>query len=381
MRLIHVSVGNLPEVFSQDGGAIQRRVAELAVEQSRRGHSVHVFSPGVRSRSDSVHGVTVDYIPVRASGVAGRIEYQIRAARKGRHLNADVLHFHSEPESAAIWASSPAAKVLSYDYFTFRGGHLRPLYRKFLGAFDLLLPCSEYCARASSSYWALPDNRVQVVYNGVSLSQFFPDPSVAASERRLLGLSASDPLILYVGRTCRQKGTDVLLKAFESLRRSLPAASLVIVGPIERFGASDEGDPIALAWRDRIESSGAVYLGVVDEERLPRLYNAADVVCMPTTHLEMFGMAALEAQACGTPVVATNHGGLSEVVTADTGIRVPVGDAAALSGAFLKILTTPVLAAQLATNARAHARLFGWDRIVDGLDDVYQQAASFRGLN
>src|SRR6266480_3388169 len=105
MDLVHVSIGALPPVFSDYGGAIQRRVAELAREQVRRGHSVEVFSPASKDGVARVDGVDVTYVQCRLGQPWARFEYQLRVLHRlatRRRQRPDVIHFHSEPEGALL---------------------------------------------------------------------------------------------------------------------------------------------------------------------------------------------------------------------------------------------------------------------------------------
>jgi glycosyltransferase involved in cell wall biosynthesis len=129
-------------------------------------------------------------------------------------------------------------------------------------------------------------------------------------------------MILYVGRLCEQKGTDLLIAAYRMLKR--PAA-LVVAGPCEQFGQTQLSALVA-----QIQEAGGIYLPPLDDADMPGIYNACDIFAMPTRELEMFGMAAVEAQACGKPVVASDHGGLRETVPQTAGTRFRTGDASGL---------------------------------------------------
>jgi glycosyltransferase involved in cell wall biosynthesis len=372
MRIAHVSIGSLPPVFSASGGAIQRWVGELAAEQARRGHSVVVVSPGPSTRSATVNGVHVKYIRCRFNQPWAHIEFQVRALSwLIRSATApDIIHFHSEPEGGFLSSWSSATRVLSYNNFYFRGGRQRPfyrLYRHLLHRFDLLLPCSEYCRDASADYWRLSPSQLRVSYAGVDVHAFRPDERRRRAERITLGVKG--PVILYVGRICKQKGTDTLLEAYEHVRARTQDADLVLVGPIEQFDARDV--KAVHKWKDLIENAGAMYIGAVADERLPRLYNAADVFVMPTAELEMFGMAAVEAEACGVPVVASDHGGLRETVPTECGARFPPGDATALADAVMGLLTDDVRRHACAERARAHALQFAWPQVAARLETLY----------
>lgn len=211
--------------------------------------------------------------------------------------------------------------------------------------------------------------RVSIVPPGVDLVRFTPGP--AATARRRLGLDlAPDAFVaVAVRRLVPRTGIDVLLDAWAAAR-SLPAGSTLLVA-----GDGPEADALRrqlhrLAPEHRVE-----LLGAVDETTLLDLYRAADVAVVPSVRLEGFGLVALEALACGTPVVVTDCGGLPEAVT---GLAVPVvaagqpaGLAAALEGAARGGLPTR-------ERCRTHAEQFGWPAVVARHQAIYDEAAARR---
>jgi glycosyltransferase involved in cell wall biosynthesis len=369
MRIVHVSVGGTP-VLHRFGGAIQRRVIETAVRQAARGDEVIVYSPGAADERRAYRGAEIRFLACKRKGTLGWIELQRRVVRDLAGEAVDVLHFHSQPEGAVLSRKIAAKKVLSYDYFLFRRGRktpLFPLYRRFLRAFDAHLPVSEYCRDESQAYWHLPAEKMRVLPNGVSMEQFQPDPALARAEREAHGITKR--VVLYVGRVCEQKGTDLLIDACQALNARRDDVQLVVAGPIGQFGRTEDSE----GWAERIARAGGVYLGPVAEEKLRATYNMADIFVMPTRVHEMFGMAAVEAQACGKPVVASDHGGLIETVPTDCGARVPVGDATAVATGIERLLDDPAAYERAATNALRNAARYDWERVVDDLDAIYRE--------
>ena len=171
------------------------------------------------------------------------------------------------------------------------------------------------------------------------------------------------PVILYVGRLCAQKGTDLLIAAYRMLKR--PAA-LVVAGPCERFGRTQIGALVA-----QVREAGGIYLPPLDDADMPGIYNACDIFAMPTRELEMFGMAAVEAQACGKPVVASDHGGLRETVPQTAGARFRTGDAADLASHLEALLNSPDMLGALGAGAQQNAARYGWPRIAQRCQEVY----------
>jgi glycosyltransferase involved in cell wall biosynthesis len=377
MKVSHVGSAGLP-VFKDAGGAIQRRIAELASAQVGAGHDVTVYSPagpGFTGERE-VGGVQVRYLGLRVPPPLGALEFQARVSKLlRRDPPPDVIHFHSQPEGALVTAGVPAAKIMSYDNFYFRRaerGLLHSGYRRALARFDALLPCSAYCASASRDYWSLDGQRMHVFFNGVNLDQFHPDDEAGARERRQFGTEGK--VILYVGRVCEQKGSDTLLDAYQLIRDADDDVQLAIAGPIEQFYES-ETSASTREWQARMSAAGAIYLGRIPDSRLAALYNAADLFVMPTRTLEMFGMAVVEAQACGTPVVASDHGGLRETVPDGCGVRFPPGDPEALADAVLGLLGDDQELARYGARGAEHAQRFAWPRLAPELDEIYRAVA------
>lgn len=371
MNIGHISVSTLPVLY-RFGGAIERRIVQIASEQARRGHRVRVYSVGDTADTREMNGVTYHFLRCRTRPPLKHLEFQYKVVREMKQYPADVLHFHSQPEGAWLSKAVAAKKVLSYDFFRFRRGRETPLYhayKRMLRAFDLLLPCSQYCLEESQTFWSLPADKLRILYNGVNTRQFRPDPDAAARERRQLGIDKR--VMLYVGRVCDQKGSDVLLQATKTLSNRRSDVQLVVAGPIGQFGLKDDPN----RWIERIRAVGGRYLGAVEDSRLNAVYNLADVFVMPTRAYEMFGMAAVEAQACGKPVVCSDAGGLKEVVPPTCGARFPAGDSSKMADGIERLLDDSNLYATYSANALSNAATYDWARICDTCDELYRAAS------
>jgi glycosyltransferase involved in cell wall biosynthesis len=220
--------------------------------------------------------------------------------------------------------------------------------------------------RESSIYWGIPFNKMHVVYNGVNLEQFYPDPEAGYALKESLNISGR--IILYLGRVCEQKGTDILIEAYKILRSMRNDVQLVVGGPAGQFGNTEDNSLIKA-----INAAGGLYIGIVDETQLLSVYNMADIFVLPTRRYEMFGMVAIEAQACGKPVIASDHGGLKEVVPDECGFRFPVGDAKMLAERIALLLDNPVLYRSASEAARKNAYKYSWDVIASELRYIYKE--------
>ncbi|WFE32348.1 D-inositol-3-phosphate glycosyltransferase [Micromonospora sp. WMMD975] len=246
---------------------------------------------------------------------------------------------------------------------------------------DRLIANTRVEARDLLDRYAADPDRVAVVEPGVDLDRFRPAPgdreAAARAARRRLGLPVDGYVVAFVGRIQPLKAPDVLIRAIAALREREPALAreltVVICG-----GPSGSGldRPTAL-----IELSHS--LGVADRVRflpprigedLPALYRAADLVAVPS-HNESFGLVALEAQACGTPVLAAAVGGLVTAVRdGDSGMLIDGHDPVDWARALARLLPERRRRAALARGAERHARDFSWDRTVSGLLTVYGEA-------
>src|SRR6202040_3188769 len=198
--------------------------------------------------------------------------------------------------------------------------------------------------------------RVKTVSPGVDLSLFQPGPVVAA--RRRLGLAADAVVLVFAGRIQPLKGPDVVLRAAASLLRSAPglADRLVVVfvgGPSgSEVGAPGRLDGLAA----QLGISGTVrYEPPCPQRELADWYRAATAVLVPS-HSESFGLVALEAQACGTPVVAAAVGGLRTAVRDGfSGVLVDGHDPASYARVVEKLVASPGRLAELSRGALEHA--------------------------
>jgi D-inositol-3-phosphate glycosyltransferase len=240
--------------------------------------------------------------------------------------------------------------------------------------------CSE--ARELADLYGADRARLAVVEPGVDLHRFAPAPagheaSARAAARRRFGLPTDGYVVAFVGRIQPLKAPDVLLRAAAALRDSDPELArrltVAIVGGPSGSGLDRPTALIELA--ASLNLADAVrFLPPQAGEELAELYRAADLVAVPS-HNESFGLVALEAQACGTPVVAAAVGGLVTAVRDGVSGVLIEGHAATDWGHVLgDLLAAPRRRRALARGAVAHARQFSWDRTVDRLQSVYTEA-------
>ena len=298
---------------------------------------------------------------------------------------ADVLH-------ANYWLSAMAGHRLKHELdlplvSTFHTlarvkaetGDLEPQRRvdaeaEVVGCSDAILANSAAEAAQLERLYGADPTRIEVVPPGVIHAFFSPGPRQGA-RAALAHLDLGDgPMLLFVGRIQPLKGLDVAVRTLSALED--PRAVLVVVG-----GASGRDGRREVERIDKLAAS----LGVADRIRftdpqphhlLSTYYRAADVVLVPSRS-ESFGLVALEAAACGTPVVAAAVGGLRTLVEhGRTGFLVEGRDPEAFAAYAEQILTNPALGRELADAAAGRARNFTWSTAAARLRRIYSDLAA-----
>ncbi len=216
--------------------------------------------------------------------------------------------------------------------------------------------------------------KVEVIPPGVDISRFYPIPMDEAKE--FIGVPPCDKMLLYVGRIEPLKGIDTLIEAIALMHLRGNLFCLVVIGgdpDPDTNGASQEMARLQ-AMREHAGIGDLVtFLGKRGQDTLPYYYSAAEVVVVPS-HYESFGMVALEAMACGTPVVASQVGGLAYLVQdGETGFTVPVDEPEALAARLDQVLSDPVLREKLGVRAAEFAQEYAWGKIAQRIQDLYQQ--------
>jgi phosphatidyl-myo-inositol dimannoside synthase len=367
---------------------------------ARRGHRVTVVTPGNSSMPprESFDDVDVVRFPMelpvdltygrvaqtrvnfmgkvaRVAVMAHYLEAQFRATvAVARERGADVIHAHwAIPTGPA--AVSAARRLGLPSVITMHGGdvyvnpeqgydfptrwYVRPALRWTLRKAGALTAITEDCRQHALRAGA-PTRSMHLVFNGTDLRRFSPAPAGAADPR-------FGPTMIFA---CRQlfprKGIRFLVEAAAQLKPRFPDLKVVVAGD-----GFERPDLIALAERLDI-ARDVTFLGWVPNSELPPYYRAAALSVIPSLE-EGFGIPAAEAMGCETAVVASDAGGLPEVVEHGvTGLIVPRGDASALAEAIGELLADPARRARMGRAGRERAlRLFDWDRSAEQFEQIY----------
>jgi D-inositol-3-phosphate glycosyltransferase len=402
--MVHTSP--LDQAGTGDAGGMNIYVCEAAQNMAAMGVQVDIFTrrtnnevadvvdvaPGVRViqlNVGPVSGVTKELLP--------KLIPDLSAAFKEALVNTryDIIHSH-------YWISGkvamPVAKELGiplvHTMHTMarvknlnlaEGEVPEPMIRvqgetQVVAAADALVANTDAeAASLVSLYEACPDN-VLVVSPGVNLKVFTPGAGRTAA-REVVGLDKDSHIITFVGRIQPHKGPEVLIRSIAELVSHSPHLRTKLITNI--IGGASGANQSEV---ERLKEL-STWLGIDDvvrfappvpREELPQWYRASDLVCVPS-YSESFGLVALEAQACGTPVVATAVGGLrTAVADGISGVLVDGHDPRAWSSVLARLLQEPQRRVLLSMGAIEHASHFGWDATSRGTLDIYDRVLSAR---
>jgi D-inositol-3-phosphate glycosyltransferase len=394
----------LATLGGKDTGGMNVYVRDLTCELGRLGIHVDVFT---RSQDEHVphvlhdlgYGNRVVHVPAgpeqplakeQLAGYLPEFVEGIKQFAAEKSIHYDLIHSH-------YWMSGLAAEMLSdawgvpivHMFHTLgemknriaaseaekEGAYRLNGERRVLARADRIVAAT--LAELAQLQWLYKADmhRITVIPPGVDTGHFYPIPADEA--KQYIGIPRDNRVVLFVGRIEPLKGVDTLIRAMSCLRgceKDKPA-DLVIIG-----GDPDAAPDVMTAEMTRLQqmckdlslNHMVVFLGKRGQDTLPYYYSAADVLVMPS-HYESFGMVALEAMACGTPVIASQVGGLAFLVQDGiTGFQVPDGDVEALCVKLSLLLGNPTLRLQMGQQAASYARSYAWENIAAQIIKVYE---------
>ncbi len=361
-------------------GGVTRHIEALATELDRAGHDVRVLAPFDpdrrrtavlhRGARPQVREVPEWLVPLggtfgwpsngAVSNLAGHPGAVSALRRELRAGDFDVVHIH-EPVAPVIgWDALTSADAPLVGTFHCYSESVPPHKlaaligaRRKLNHLQVRIAVSEAAAWTGRRFYG---GRYRVIPNGVVV----PEGGAPEPRRRAPG----QPLrIAFVGQAVERKGLPVLLRAFEALRREVPA-ELIVIG-----STASELEPLL------VESDGIVALGRVDDAEKERALREADLLCAPSLGGESFGMVLTEAFAAGTPVLASDIAGYRDVVANGVdGLLFPRGDATKLAETLRDLANDPARVSLLAANAARSAERYTWPRVAEQVVTSYEDA-------
>ncbi|HEX8968953.1 MAG TPA: glycosyltransferase family 4 protein, partial [Chloroflexota bacterium] len=253
---------------------------------------------------------------------------------------------------------------------------IRELMAPNLRAADRVIAVSPHVAQQAVGLGVRP-GRISVIRSGVDTDRFQPRERVAARQR--LGLLPETGVVLFVGNLEPRKQLDVLLRATASVREQVPDVVLLVVGSGQSAGAQDQTARLRRLTSALGLDNVVRFMGRLDDARLLDAYAAADAFALTSTS-EAQGIVALEAMACGLPVVATAVGGLLDTIEDGvTGFLVPSGAIDAVADRLVDLLRDGARRQTVGAAARrAVEERFSWPRAIDATLSVYREVFECR---
>lgn len=399
----------IPNHFPLQGSGSGIYVLNVAQELARMGHEVLVIVPEHERIPTGRYSYDVDVILFEGGTNRGSAElafnfpcftthprsvqtfYELDDGQLAAYIAAwrthltdainsfqpDVIHAHHvwiAPYVVSEFRLPTVITVHGTDLMGYRKG---PRFRDMAlvaakRAYGLIAISRQVAADAGATY-DVPSDRIHLIWNGFDAGIFRVMPEMSKAdlmEEHGIKSAIGASLVSFVGKFTDFKGIDVLLRAAVIYERTIPGIQTLLVGHGQLWDDMHRlGDELGLR--------GIHFAGNQPQPEVARIYNAADVSVVPS-RVEPFGLVAIEALACGTPVVATDRGGLPDFINQDVGALVPVDDPQALAEAIIEEIegrtkrTKGVYASQYALDG------FSWPGQVTRMVKLYRQAIESR---
>ncbi len=407
IALLSVHACPLAKLGGRDSGGMNVYVRELARVLGRSGIEVDVFTrwrerydPRIQSLGENARVIHIESGPIgywpkmavydHLDEFTTKLEEHVAA----EGVSYDLLHAH-------YWLSARVAKDLAARWSVPRIQMFHTLglvkrevmdedvngesdvrtaiEREAVAASDAIVAASDIERAELLDLYGAEPPRIAVIPCGVDPVVFRPMRQADARDR--LGRDQCDRIVLFVGRIEQIKGIDVLLRALGLLFFRRPdlrseICLLVVGGALDPDDDAPETEKIRelrrLVHQHRMEANVS-FVGSLDQQTLALYYAAADVCAVPSL-TESFGLVALEAMACGTPVVGTRVGGLQTLIEhGESGLIVPAGDYQALAEAIANVLSDHRLRTHLAHGARDRAEHYTWENVGQKVSALYDR--------
>lgn len=320
--------------------------------------------------------------------------YILQIANDLRRRKCDIIHIHQFSQYVPIIrAFNPDSRIVLHMNCEWLSRLDPPMIERRLRQADLIVGCSDYITERIRRAFPQFADRCQTIYNGVDVDCFNKRFGDAAATRN------GNKRLLYTGRISPEKGLHTLLDAFRLVLERYPQVELEIAGPEAVpakelvLGVTDEEDASRLtpffrgSYLSHLKSkltpdmvTKVSFTGNIPHSQLVSHYRNADILILPSSIDEPFGIPLVEAMACHMPVIATRGGGMSEIVEeGKTGFLVERGDTDGLAAAIFRLLEREDMQRSMGEAGRQRAvGIFSWDRITEDLLAQYRRLEASR---
>jgi teichuronic acid biosynthesis glycosyltransferase TuaC len=291
----------------------------------------------------------------------------------------DLIHVHGHPYLSSFLAAKLAKRYskplvltqhntfIEYNNIWDSAEKLNDLAigKQVLNEADKIIVVSNATKKYVLSLGANPE-KVEVLHNGVDLNRFKPLSEVKDQMREKLGISKDANVVLTVRRIVYKNGIDTLLESAEIAVKRNPKLVFVVVGK-----GPDSEEVKEKIWQLRMQNNFKL-TGFISDEDLPLYYNVADLFALPSKSGEGLPLVVLEAMSCGLPVIATNVGGTSEVMSENYGKLVPPNSPDSLAEALVEFSRKDLAALRKDLRAMMEQK-YSWDKNVEKLSEIYKE--------
>ena len=401
----------------------QNSIGIWTYEVARRlskNNEVIVYCSGKRFRGKKrvrMSGVTFNAVPIRFDSrilryvkpnsrffepnrplIAGWLYYLgyiLQIALSVRINRCDIVHIHNFSQFVPfVRAFNPDITIILHMHCEWLTQLDKSMIVNRVKYTDIILSCSDYITEKTRRSFPRFARRCHTVYNGINENNFLPD-----NNKEIKNTDERHKNLLFVGRISPEKGVHILLDAFEKVHEIYPNLHLQLIGPKtpapEEYIVALSDDPKVLGLKkfyseytegyllhlknktSRNLKKNVTYYKYIPYSDLIEFYRRAHVFVFPSVWEEPFGMPIIEAMACGLPIVATNGGGIPEIIEdGKTGLLVERGNAGELAAGILSLIENRSLRESFGNAGRRFVlNRFKWDRISEDLVSAYGKPA------
>jgi glycosyltransferase involved in cell wall biosynthesis len=367
-------IGGIERVVNEQSKRLLQRNFEPMVVTNRIGTPKHYV----------VDGVNVECYESLNTGFRLGIPYSIPTVTSLKTFlkavkSSKIVHAHGHPYLTSLIAAKLAKRYskpfvltqhntfIEYDSIFDSVERLNDLAvgKETLKEADKIITVSNATKDYVLSLGAKPE-KIKVLHNGVDLVHFRPLNGKREEMRRKLGIPQNSIVVLTVRRLVYKNGIDTLIESANIAVRKNPKITFLVVGK------GPDLNNVQMRIRQLGIENNFRLTGFVKDEDLPFYYNAADFFVLPSKSGEGLPLVALEAMACGLPVIATNVGGISEILMEDYGKLVPSNQPELLAKAILEFSNIDFSSRKLELRAVMEEK-FSWDKNVETLIGIYEE--------
>jgi len=367
-----MKVGLFTEWYLPIRGGVSSHVSGLYKELKRRGHEVKIFTKRSKFRQErkSTEEDVVELNPTFPLDLPILPPSGDETLKVISSYDLDIVHSHhaftATPLAGLSYAeklgiprvltnhSIPAGKHDGYFWETV--GNLAYPVRYYINKAEVVIAVSKAAANFISFF--VDYAPIKIIPNGIDTSKFKPNFDKENKELR----------ILFVSRLVHRKGPHLLIRAFKRVIKKFDNVSLTFVGSGYMKGTLEEL-AMSLNITNKIK-----FLGDVPDESLPQVYSESDIFVLPSLHAESFGLVLLEAMASGLPVVATNVGGIPEVLEDGKEGFLVKPDERSIADALIKLLEDENLRKAMGKNGRKKAvEKYDWKNVGEKIEETYKE--------